>query len=117
MRGRDRCTVLIHPHDAAERGVGDGQRVAVESRAGRIEMPAQITDTIMPGVVSIPHGWGHDKEGLQLGVAAAHAGASINDVTDDRLLDFLTGNAALSGVPVTVEAVAPAAVTSVPGSE
>jgi anaerobic selenocysteine-containing dehydrogenase len=116
VKGRDRCTVRIHSDDAVGRGIADGQRVSVESRAGRIEIPAQITDTVMPGVVSIPHGWGHGRAGVRLRIARAHAGRSINDVTDDRLLDSLTGNAALSGVPVIVEAVDPAG-ASVPGGE
>jgi len=102
VRGRDRCTVMIHPDDATERGVDQGQRVEVASRTGSIELPAELTDAMMPGVVSIPHGWGHDREGVRLEVARGHAGASINDLTDDQLLDTLTGNAALSGVPVTV---------------
>jgi anaerobic selenocysteine-containing dehydrogenase len=103
VRGRDRCTVMMHPDDAASRGVENGQIVAVASRSGRIELAAEITDTIMPGVVSIPHGWGHDLEGVRLAVARDHAGSSINDITDNLLLDTLTGNAALSGVPVTIE--------------
>jgi anaerobic selenocysteine-containing dehydrogenase len=106
VRGRDRCTVMIHPHDAEARRVAQGQRVAVTSRAGRIELPAEVTDAVMPGVVSIPHGWGHDRPGVRLAVAREHAGASINDLTDELELDELTGNAALSGVAVTVEPIA-----------
>jgi anaerobic selenocysteine-containing dehydrogenase len=104
VRGRNRCTLMIHPDDASERGVSNGETVAVESRVGQIELPAEVTDAVMPGVVSIPHGWGHAREGTQLGVAQAHAGASINDLTDELLLDELTGNAALSGVAVRVRA-------------
>ena len=104
VRGSDRCTVMIHPDDARVRGINNGQQVAVRSRVGRIEVPAQVTDRMMPGVVSIPHGWGHGRSGVQLEIATAHAGASINDLTDATLIDTITGNAALSGVPVTVEA-------------
>jgi len=104
VRGQDRCTLKIHPDDATARGVANGQRVAVSSRAGRIELPTEITDTMMPGVVSIPHGWGHDRPGVELTIARAHPGASINDLTDELSVDSLTGNAALNGVPVTVEA-------------
>ena len=93
---------MIHPDDAAERGVENGETVSVESRVGRIELPAEVTDAVMPGVVSIPHGWGHGRQGTRLEVARAHAGASINDLTDELLLDELTGNAALSGVSVRV---------------
>ena len=69
-------------------------------------MPAEVSDEVMPGVVSLPHGFGHGRPGIGTSVAAAHPGASANDVTDDHFLDALTGNAALNGVPVRVEAVA-----------
>jgi anaerobic selenocysteine-containing dehydrogenase len=105
VRGRDRCTVMIHPDDAAARRVSQGQRVAVTSRTGRIELPAEVTDAVMPGVVSIPHGWGHDLPGVRLSVARDHPGASINDLTDELELDALTGNAALNGVRVAIEPV------------
>jgi anaerobic selenocysteine-containing dehydrogenase len=103
VRGRDRCTVMIHPADALARAISNGQPVTVRSRVGAIEIPAEVTDTVMPGVVSIPHGWGHGRGGVRLAVARNHAGASINDLTDSGRLDALTGNAALSGVLVTVE--------------
>ncbi len=104
VRGADRCTVLMHPDDAAARGLADGQRVAVRSRVGCIELPLEVSADVMPGVVSIPHGWGHDRRGVRLAVAEAHTGASLNDLTDETLLDELTGNAALSGVRVRVSA-------------
>jgi anaerobic selenocysteine-containing dehydrogenase len=69
-----------------------------------------VTDTVMPGVVCLPHGWGHHRDGIRMSVAAAHAGTSANDVTDDQFVDALTGNAAVNGVPVLVEARAPLAV-------
>lgn len=103
VRGKDRCTLLIHPDDAAKRSISDKSDVQVTSRAGTITLPAEISDEMMAGVVSIPHGWGHDRDGVQLSVAQQHAGASINDITDEQLLDDLTGNAAFSGVPVEVE--------------
>jgi anaerobic selenocysteine-containing dehydrogenase len=87
--------------------VQDGQRVAVSSSTGRIEVAVEVTDGVMPGVVSIPHGWGHNRQGTRLSVAAAHAGASVNDVTDASRVDALTGNASFSGTPVTVQALAP----------
>lgn len=108
VKGRDRCTLLIHPADAAARGVENGQRVRVSSRVGSIEVPAEITDRVMRGVVSIPHGWGHSRPGVRLGVASRSPGASINDLTDELLLDELTGNAALNGVPVAVTPIASA---------
>jgi anaerobic selenocysteine-containing dehydrogenase len=102
VRGDRLCTVLMHPDDAARRQLADGDRVRVTSRVGSIELALERTDSMMPGVVSIPHGWGHGRDGARLAVAAAHAGASINDLTDDARIDALTGNAGFSGVPVRV---------------
>ena len=103
VKGRNRCTLLIHPADAKNLGVQDGQEVSVFSSIGSVRLPAEVSDTVMPGVVSIPHGWGHEREGAQLAVARQHAGISINDLTDSRLVDVMTGNAAFNGVPVRVE--------------
>jgi len=105
VSGRHRCVLLIHPEDAAHRGLAEGARVVLKSRAGEIEVPIEISDEIMPGVVSLPHGWGHGRPGTRLGVAAAHPGASVNDVTDETRIDPVSGAAALSGVPVTVSGV------------
>lgn len=103
VKGPERCTLLLHPEDAARRGVTAGQRVVVRSRVGSIELLAELTDEVMPGVVSVPHGWGHDRPGVALETARQHAGVSVNDLTDDRMIDALCGNAALNGVPVRVE--------------
>jgi anaerobic selenocysteine-containing dehydrogenase len=107
VKGPDRCTLLMHPTDAAARGLAGGDRVRVRSRAGEVEAPLEVSDEMMPGVVSLPHGWGHYREGVRLGVAARHAGASLNDLTDELRVDPLGGTAAFSGVPVEVR---PAAV-------
>jgi len=106
VKGKERCTLLMHPDDAASRGLADGARVTVSSRAGSVTAPLEITDEMMPGVVSLPHGWGHDRPGARLRVAAEHAGVSVNDVTDERFFDALTGTAGLSGVTVEVAAAA-----------
>lgn len=103
VKGRDRCTLLMHPDDAEERDLTHGQTVRIRSRAGEVEAPLHVTDHMMKGVVSLPHGFGHGREGVKLSVAADHAGVSANDVTDERLYDELTGTAALNGVPVEVE--------------
>jgi anaerobic selenocysteine-containing dehydrogenase len=105
VRGKDRCTLLMHPDDAARLGVVGETNVAVISRAGRIEAPLELSDEVMPGVVSLPHGWGHNRPGIELSVAGEHPGVSINDLTDESVVDDLCGNAVLSGVPVRVEAV------------
>ena len=102
VRGKRRCTLFMHPADASQRALTDGAFVAVRSRTGEIEVELEITDAMMPGVVCLPHGWGHAREGVQLRVAVAHGGASLNDITDDQRVDTLSGNAAFCGVPVEV---------------
>jgi anaerobic selenocysteine-containing dehydrogenase len=102
VRGKRMCTLLMHPDDAATRGLADGARVRVSSRTGAVEVELETSDAMMPGVVCLPHGWGHDRPGVQLSVARAHGGVSINDLTDDARIDVLTGNAGFSGVAVEV---------------
>jgi anaerobic selenocysteine-containing dehydrogenase len=104
VKGRERCTLLMHPDDAVARGLADGQRVQVRSRAGSVQAPLRLTDAMRPGVVSLPHGWGHGRDAVRLRVAAAHAGVSSNDVTDEQAVDALSGTAVLSGVAVEVTA-------------
>jgi anaerobic selenocysteine-containing dehydrogenase len=103
VKGKPRCTLLMHPDDAAQRGIVDGATVQLRSRVGEIAVAVELTDALMPGVVSLPHGWGHDRAGIRLAVASRHAGASINDVIDDQRIDALTGTAVLNGTPVEVE--------------
>jgi len=104
VKGRDRCTLLMHPDDAASRGLADGQRVHIASRVASVEAALQVTRDVMSGVVCLPHGWGHQREGTRLRVAEAHPGVSSNDLTDDLRLDALCGTAAFSGTPVEVTA-------------
>jgi anaerobic selenocysteine-containing dehydrogenase len=103
VRGNDPCTILMHPTDAAQRNLTQGQTVSVRSSVGALEVPLEISDEMMPGVVSIPHGWGHDRLGARLEVAEQHAGQSINDVMDDQTIDALCGTAAFNGTWVAVE--------------
>ena len=100
-KGRPRHQLLMHPDDLAARGLTDGALVTVTSRVGSVKVDVQATEEMMPGVVSLPHGYGHQRTGVRLGVADQVAGISINDLTDPERLDA-SGNAALSGVPVTV---------------
>jgi anaerobic selenocysteine-containing dehydrogenase len=100
VRGKERCTVWVHPDDAERLGLRDGEPADVSSRAGAIEVPVEVTEDIMPGVVSIPHGWGHDAPGVALRVAAAHAGANSNVLADEELVDPISGTAVLNGIPV-----------------
>jgi anaerobic selenocysteine-containing dehydrogenase len=102
MKGRDRCLLLMHPADAGERGLLDGEHVRVRSRAGEVEAALHVTDEMRPGVVSLPHGWGHDRPGIRLRVAAERPGASFNDVSDERETDALCGTAVLNGLRVEV---------------
>jgi anaerobic selenocysteine-containing dehydrogenase len=102
VKGKPRCTLMIHPDDAAARALVDGGTAVVRSRVGVVRLPVEVTDALMPGTVSIPHGWGHHREGTGWSVAEEHAGVSANDVTDDRFVDGLSGNAAFNGVPVEV---------------
>ena len=104
IKGPARHQLLMHPADLAARGLADGARVNVRSRVGEVTVEVAATDSMMPGVVSLPHGFGHDRKGTQLGLAHEHAGASNNDLTDAQFLDAVSGNAAFNGVPVEVRA-------------
>jgi anaerobic selenocysteine-containing dehydrogenase len=100
VKGKERCTAHVHPDDAERLGLVDGEPARVSSRAGTIEVPVEVTDAVMPGVVSIPHGWGHDADGIRMRVASAHAGSNSNVLADEELIDPLSGNAVLNGIPV-----------------
>jgi anaerobic selenocysteine-containing dehydrogenase len=112
VRGPARCTAHVHPDDAARLGIEQGALVRVTSRAGAVELPADVTDAVMPGVVSIPHGWGHDDDGVALRVAREHAGVNSNVLTDEHDLEPLTGTAVLNGIPITLAPVAAPAVAA-----
>lgn len=102
VKGKSRCTAMLHPDDARTLGVENGDALTVTSRTGAVTLAADITEDIMPGVISIPHGWGHTHAGTRWKIAEQHAGVSVNDVTDELWLDELSGNAALNGVLVRV---------------
>jgi anaerobic selenocysteine-containing dehydrogenase len=102
VRGPERCTLQVHPEDARDRDLVDGGRARVTSRVGSVEIPVEVTETVMPGVVSIPHGWGH--RGTAMRVASAHAGVNSNLLADERMVEPLSGDAVLNGIPVTLEA-------------
>jgi anaerobic selenocysteine-containing dehydrogenase len=102
VKGPERCTLLISEEDARRLGVESGVPVRVTSRVGSVVAPAEVTAEMMPGVVSLPHGWGHDVEGVRLNVARSHPGVNSNVLTDERLLDRPTGNAVLNGIPVSI---------------
>jgi anaerobic selenocysteine-containing dehydrogenase len=107
VKGRQACTLLMHPRDAAARGLEGGARVRLRSRVGEVGVVLEVSDEMAPGVVSLPHGWGHGRDGVELRVARGRDQASINDVTDDARVDPLSGTAAFSGTPVVVERESP----------
>jgi hypothetical protein len=102
VKGRPRCTLLVHPDDAGRLGLVDGEPAEVASRAGAVTIAVEVTEAIRPGVVSIPHGWGHDRPGARLGVAERHAGVNSNLLAEEDRFDPLSGTAVLNGIPVTV---------------
>ena len=101
-KGPDRCTLLVHPDDAAHLGLRHRGRARVRSRVGEVSVPVAVSDEMMPGVVSLPHGHGHDAPGARLGVAARQPGVNSNLLTDEEEVDALSGNAVLNGIPVEV---------------
>jgi len=103
LKGKNRCTALIHPSDAKKRNINPGDTIEVQSRVGSITIQSEMTEDIMPGIVSIPHGWGHDRPGVLLKIAREFAGVSVNDITDNRVTEELTGSSVLFGVPVRIE--------------
>jgi anaerobic selenocysteine-containing dehydrogenase len=102
VRGKQRCTLHLHPEDAERLGVTDGGPVLVRSNAGQVTATAEVTDTVMRGVVSLPYGWGHDAPGTRLSVASERPGVNTNVLTDRIPIDPLSGNAVLNGIPVEV---------------
>lgn len=103
VKGRQRCVLEMHPHDADARGIVDGGLVRVASRVGAIVVPVSVTTDIRPATVSMPHGWGHAVPGTRMGVAAQYAGVNSNVLSDEERMDPLSGNAVLNAIPVTVE--------------
>ncbi|CAN5340812.1 molybdopterin-dependent oxidoreductase [soil metagenome] len=102
VRGKDRCTLHIHTHDAQRLGIAAGDSVEVKSESGAVQVAVEVTDDIRPGVVSLPHGWGHGAQGTQTRVAAQHAGININLLSPGPFVDAASGNAVLNGIPVSV---------------
>ena len=104
VKGKARNQLLMHPDDVSAHGLSSGQVVELSSRIGKLRVPVEATTDVMPGVVCLPHGWGHDRDGARIGIAQAHAGVSYNDISDDKFVDAVSGNAALNGIAVTVTA-------------
>lgn len=102
VKGKPRCTLHVHPDDAARYGLADGAGARLRSRTGSVEAEVEITDEVMPGVVSLPHGWGHAVADTQMSVATQHPGTNSNVLADEQLFDALSGNAVLNGIPVSL---------------
>jgi anaerobic selenocysteine-containing dehydrogenase len=102
VKGKERCTMHVHPDDAARLGLSEGGNARLSSAAGELVATVELTDAIMPGVVSIPHGWGHDAAGMRMDVASKHAGVNSNLLADESKVDEVSGNAVLNGIPVEI---------------
>jgi anaerobic selenocysteine-containing dehydrogenase len=102
VKGKAQCTLQVNPGDASRVGLADGGSAKVSSRVGAVVADVEVTDAVMPGVVSLPHGWGHDAPGMQMSIASAHAGVNSNLLADEELFDAISGNAVLNGIPVEV---------------
>lgn len=102
VKGKDRCGLFMNPRDAEAKGLETGSRAKIQSRVGELLVSIEVTEDVMPGVVCLPHGWGHDLEGVELSVAKTNPGINKNALVDDQLIDELSGNAVLNGVPVQV---------------
>jgi anaerobic selenocysteine-containing dehydrogenase len=107
VAGRERCVLYVHPEDAARAGIADGTLAVLESRVHNGPLPVYVTDDVRPGVVSLPHGWGHAPSAPWQRVAGSRPGVSINDWTDDQLVESVVGQSVLNGVPVRLRAMAP----------
>jgi anaerobic selenocysteine-containing dehydrogenase len=103
-KGRPRCILLVHPVEAARQGLESGDTATLRSRTGKLRVPVEVSDSVMPGVVCLPHGFGHGRSGTRMGIASQlQPGASANALSDDQEIDILSGNAVLNGIPVTLE--------------
>ena len=105
VKGKPRWQLLMHPSDLEQRDLSDNSQVCIKSRVGEVVTEVLASDEVMPGVVSLPHGWGHQRAGVNLAIATEQDGVSCNDLTDNKFVDQASGNAALNGVPVKVFAV------------
>jgi anaerobic selenocysteine-containing dehydrogenase len=106
VKGKPRCTLQVNPTDARRHELNDGDDAVLASAVGELTVPVEVTDDVMPGVVSLPHGWGHDRPGTRMHVASRHPGVNSNVLTDPRPIDPLSGNASLNAIPVTLSPVA-----------
>ena len=105
-KGPNRCKLLVHPADAARFGLGNGALAEISGNATSFVVPVEISEDMMPGVVSLPHGWGHDLEGARLGLASRNPGVNVNALIPEGTRDPLSGNAILNGVAISLKAVA-----------
>ena len=102
VTGKDRCTLIVHPDDAATHGLRHGGRARISSAAGSVVAPVEVSDEMMPGVVCLPHGWGHDVPEARVSVAAEHAGVNNNLLAPGELVDEISGNQVVNGIPVEI---------------
>jgi anaerobic selenocysteine-containing dehydrogenase len=100
--GKGRCTARLHSSEIRRLGLEDGTAAILSSRVGSITITVEASDDLMPGVVSVPHGWGHDAPGAQLHVAGGQAGVNANLLSDEQVVDAPSGTTVLNGIPVTL---------------
>jgi anaerobic selenocysteine-containing dehydrogenase len=105
--GSERCFLYINPMDAENHNLQEGETAHISSEAGELQVPIHVTEEIMPGVVSLPHGWGHRVNGTRLRIAQDHAGVNSNILTDRHSMDPLSGNAVLNGIPISIDSIEP----------
>ena len=102
VKGKPACIAHMNNQDASLLNIENGQLIEITSRVGNIKLPVKVTETIMAGTISVPHGWGHGHDRTKMSIANAHVGVSVNQLTDEKFVDQLTGNAVLNGVPVKI---------------
>ncbi len=103
VKGPNTCTALIHPTDASRLQISTGEIIEVSSDVGQVQIEAEVSEEIMPGTISIPHGWGHNRSGIRMSIAQEHAGVSFNDLADEKLVDELSGVSVINAIPIQVK--------------
>ena len=102
IKGPNSCTAMINPTDAESYNIKSGDQIKIKSRVHEVNIEAEVTNEIMSGTISIPHGWGHDRDGIKLNTASSKSGVSFNDLADDQLVDPLSGVSVINAIPVTI---------------
>ncbi|HHL32015.1 MAG TPA: molybdopterin oxidoreductase family protein, partial [Oceanospirillales bacterium] len=105
VKGKPRCLAIINQVDAQKHQLQEGDSIKVISQTSELVIAVTITENIKAGIISIPHGWGHNQPDTKLAIANKHPGVNINNLMNDTEIDELSGNAVLAGVPIRIEAI------------